>query len=327
MESLFQSGSVVETSTAFHTSYIISNNEDFLMTEYKVLKTKVSAGLIKCSKLLYNGKIKLVYFTNGLKPLNTLWHSMDDDSCIRVLTNLFNTAIELKNNGFLNCHNLVISENRIFVDVNTHSVYLVYLPVSNPNWDTASFESDLRSRVLKALTANNKLITGRMSEIGSLLTNGILTMEEVYRHMCMMCKGGTRAAMQETSTTPEPVREPEHIWRQSEELVDRRGVDSYARLVSMDSFSPLTLQINRAEYRIGKNPSLVDGAITFNKAISRVHCQISSQNGAYYLTDLGSANGTYVNKVRVAPNQRMDIKNGDVIRLANSDFEFKVGGV
>ena len=41
----------------------------------------------------------------------------------------------------------------------------------------------------------------------------------------------------------------------------------------------------------------------------------------YMITDLKSANGTYVNRVRLTPEQPHQIKNGDIIRLANSDFQ------
>ena len=42
------------------------------------------------------------------------------------------------------------------------------------------------------------------------------------------------------------------------------------------------------------------------------------------ITDLQSANGTYVNKAKLQPNQSTPIKNGDVIRLANSDFQVSI---
>ena len=321
MESLFQSGVVTEASSACSTAYLLSKSEDFLMTEYKVLKTKASAGLIKCSKLLYNGKVKLIYFTNGLKPLNALWNSMDDDSCIRILTNLFSTVIELKNNGFLNCHNLVILDDKIFVDANTLSVHLIYLPVNNANWDIAAFESDLRARVIKALSSNNKLVSGQMNEFGSLLSNGLLSMEEIYRHMCGMCKGGNHRAMQHEERTG--VQNNANTYMQPQSGASITAV----QLVSMDNANPITLTIDKAEYKIGKNPNLVDGAITYNKAISRIHCVINIQQGAVYITDLDSANGTFVNQMRLAKEQPTPIKDGDVVRLANSNFKIKIGGV
>jgi len=67
----------------------------------------------------------------------------------------------------------------------------------------------------------------------------------------------------------------------------------------------------------------VDGAIVFNKAISRVHCKISYVNKAYIITDLGSSNGTYVNSVRLLKGEQAPIKAGDRIKLANSEFVIK----
>ena len=81
------------------------------------------------------------------------------------------------------------------------------------------------------------------------------------------------------------------------------------------------IDITKDSFVIGKNASSVDGVISFNKMISRVHCRIDCRKGNYTITDLQSANGTYVNRVRLQPNQPQPIKNGDVIRLANSDFQ------
>lgn len=51
---------------------------------------------------------------------------------------------------------------------------------------------------------------------------------------------------------------------------------------------------------LGKKRALVDVVISFNNMISRKHCRISRDNGAFYISDEGSANGTYVNRVRLS---------------------------
>ena len=56
------------------------------------------------------------------------------------------------------------------------------------------------------------------------------------------------------------------------------------------------------------------------KGISRVHCKINFSGGRYYITDLGSANGTSVNQRRLEKQQTVELHSGDCIRLANSDF-------
>lgn len=54
-------------------------------------------------------------------------------------------------------------------------------------------------------------------------------------------------------------------------------------------------------------------------AASRHHCQINVQNDRYTLKDLGSANGVYVNAVRVK-EQLLD--DGDIIRIGNTEMRF-----
>lgn len=81
--------------------------------------------------------------------------------------------------------------------------------------------------------------------------------------------------------------------------------------------------INKAEYIIGKKEEVVDGLIWFNKAISRVHCKITCVDNKYYITDMGSANGTYVNGLKVAVDRQIPITVGDKIRLGNSEFIVK----
>ena len=44
-------------------------------------------------------------------------------------------------------------------------------------------------------------------------------------------------------------------------------------------------------------------------------------NGIYYINDEGSANGTFVNGIRLNPGQKIQMNRGDVIRLADSDFQ------
>ncbi len=52
-----------------------------------------------------------------------------------------------------------------------------------------------------------------------------------------------------------------------------------------------------------------------DSGVSRKHAVIHRSNGAYTIEDLGSTNGTYVNKKRIQPNQPQSIKSGDELRF------------
>ena len=93
------------------------------------------------------------------------------------------------------------------------------------------------------------------------------------------------------------------------------------KLVAMNAPSHFELVIDRDDAVIGKKQELVDMVIPFNRMISRKHCRITNRTGIYYINDEGSANGTFVNGVRLNPGQKAQINRGDIIRMADSDFQ------
>lgn len=84
------------------------------------------------------------------------------------------------------------------------------------------------------------------------------------------------------------------------------------------------IKINKPSFNVGKKIELVDYAIDGNPAISRIHATISWDGERYYISDRGSANGTFVNGDTVGKNQKYSIKNGDNIMLANEEAVFEV---
>lgn len=61
-----------------------------------------------------------------------------------------------------------------------------------------------------------------------------------------------------------------------------------------------------------------------NSAVSRHHAMISNQNGIYVISDVGSKNGTLVNKKMLQPNVPEAIQNGDEIVFADEEYVFVV---
>lgn len=85
-----------------------------------------------------------------------------------------------------------------------------------------------------------------------------------------------------------------------------------------------TVKINMDHFVIGRERKTANYCITDNSSISRSHVTLTIRNGVTYLTDMGTANGTFVNGVKVIPRQEIALKNGDKITLADEDFEFKI---
>ncbi|HCT91636.1 MAG TPA: hypothetical protein DF613_09715 [Lachnospiraceae bacterium] len=80
--------------------------------------------------------------------------------------------------------------------------------------------------------------------------------------------------------------------------------------------------VNSPEFTIGKKADVNDLVLTDNPAVSRRHARIFWEDQEYYIVDLGSANGTFVNSARLDPDVRRRLKNGDTITLADERFGF-----
>ena len=58
-----------------------------------------------------------------------------------------------------------------------------------------------------------------------------------------------------------------------------------------------------------------------DSGISRLHARITREGEMFFIKDMNSTNGTWINERRISVYELCPIKNGDVIRLARSSFE------
>lgn len=303
MYTLKDGGVIEEIECGNNFEYILENNTHFVNTDYKVLQSQTNGIFIKCMKMTYNGKTGLYYVTDEYRPMSSMFRGITPDLMISVVVNLFADVIEVRNNGFLTCQCIDLSWDKIFVEQNTLKVKLVYLPISVKAFDSyAEFESELRSSVVKLI---NKVITAvseRLDQFVRDLSNGSMSLEDVYNKS----RGAGMPPIMKQSDG-------------NKALFQAAG--DALKIVAMNAPEYFEIVIERDEMFLGKKQELVDAVIPFNNMISRKHCRISRKNGKFYISDEGSANGTYVNRMRLAQGQSFQINKGDVIRLADSDFQ------
>lgn len=307
MNLLIEKGIITEMPCGTNFAYILNDSSQFLLTEYKVLQSQGNKGFVKCMKMLYNGKTELYYMTMGYKSLASMLLTIDAEGFMTIVANLFQNIIEVKNNGFLSCQNIDLSFEKIFVDLSDYKTYLIYLPVSTKtSEDYAEFENKIRTSLIKIIDRYENLQSNKTTKFAIDLSDGTLSIEDLYNYMkgIHMVRRKTEAR---SSMTVKP-QESERI-----------------KLVAMNAANRLEIPVSKSEFVLGKNPALVDGAVSFNNAISRKHCKIVQMNNGYSVVDLGSANGTYINKKRLEANRPYPIKVGDILRLANSDFQICKG--
>jgi hypothetical protein len=100
---------------------------------------------------------------------------------------------------------------------------------------------------------------------------------------------------------------------------------------SYDRTTPILKSLEEANYKdipigdfpffIGKLKKNVDYCLE-KDVVSRFHAKITKEQEQYYITDLNSKNGTFVNQEVVQTYQKMEIKIGDEIAFANIKYQF-----
>lgn len=85
-----------------------------------------------------------------------------------------------------------------------------------------------------------------------------------------------------------------------------------------------TVAINAERFVIGRERKTANYCVADNSSISRSHVTLTVRGGITYLTDMNTANGTFVNGVKVVPRQEIALKNGDKITLSDEEFEYKI---
>ena len=102
------------------------------------------------------------------------------------------------------------------------------------------------------------------------------------------------------------------------------GAESVKKPVLIRVRNNERIPIDKPYFRIGKEKSYVDYFIGDNSYISRGHASIITKDGHYYIVDNNSRNHTYVNGDQITSSTEVEIRNGDTIKLANEEFEFKL---
>ena len=83
-----------------------------------------------------------------------------------------------------------------------------------------------------------------------------------------------------------------------------------------ESASCPDLRVTKDSFLIGKKKDAVDGWLKV-RGISRIHSWISREEDCYYLTDLNSTNGTYLNGGRLEVNEKARLRPGDTVGFAD----------
>ncbi|MBD2451047.1 FHA domain-containing protein [Nostoc sp. FACHB-152] len=98
-----------------------------------------------------------------------------------------------------------------------------------------------------------------------------------------------------------------------------------ARLVHIQSDREIELPQSLSVIHIGKPndripPDIDVSGFSNSEIVSRIHADIRVEGDAYYVEDVGSSNGTYINNLPLLPGNRHRLRPGDRISLGKGDL-------
>lgn len=296
MEKEIFEGRVEEQTDSGGVAYLLKDNEMFYDIGFKVMQNQEDSCLLPCHRLKYNGKIKLVYFTESCSTLREKLEQTEDEYLGEFIAGVLEAIRQIEGFGFLDMGCVDGRLDHMYAEHNTNAIRLIYLPV-NPGSGkktALSFENEIRAVLVQAIHKNEGEMSQAAAGVVQYLTDGTLPLADLIR----LLRGTSGAEKQKAP----------------EESGEERGIV----LKSMEK--DLEIPIQKTDCIIGKSKERADAVIDGNPAVSRVHCKIVLDGAKAYVVDLGSSNGTYVNGQKIRQGVQTQIEEGSRIRLANMEF-------
>ena len=239
--------------------------------------------------------------------------------------------------------NLVLDFRYIFININTNELFFIYLPLlsNNVSVDMIGFLGTyICSKDQAAAAQLKRLMNGQSGFITDKRIDyyGHYGENQPYRNS----QAPQRNQMQEEGTTllqnsfqdfdfgadaddigttllsNDSEEEGTTVLNQTQ-TYNQRQFPYLIRLTTNER-----IEINKPVFRLGKERNYVDYFISNNGAVSRSHADIITKSGHYYVMDLHTTNFTYINNSMVPENTEVEIFDGNMLKLANEEFEFHV---
>lgn len=237
------------------------------------------------------------------------------DQFAQVILQIIDTLRNCESHG-IRCGNLELNSDLAFFDYGNQQVRLIYWPlISLSSYSNApSFFLELGS----IYTSKNSDNAFRLRYLQFFDSRAKFSLENFKENLELLLKQWHAA---QSGQSKESREKGGHI------VTGDLPPTVYLRSASLQRVATqTTIDITRYPFCIGRRPEFCDFAIEDNYFVSKRHVSILLKNGQAYIRDNGSANGTFLNGVRLTPNQEVQLPSGATIRIGNEDFVFYAAG-
>lgn len=102
------------------------------------------------------------------------------------------------------------------------------------------------------------------------------------------------------------------------------GIKAAALTCTEGTMKGQVFSLDKTPLFIGREAELK--IVDTDRIASRKHCKVTFENGNWYIEDLQSHNGTWINSKKILAGQRIQLLPGAVLRIGREEFRFSYKG-
>ena len=285
-------------------SFLFQEKDSYFEMGYLILKQAKLAGMLPYKRIQQNGKEKLCFQISKVEKLSDILSGLSEDEVIDVLYAVVFMTQRVEENGFMKKECIWCRYEQIYMDRESHSPMFAVLPITQEfryadgsDW-MKGFE-DCLCRIAEYLSMKKQQ---RVQQLIKLYKAGQMKVEAFLEEINQLGNGISGL------------------------LVDKAEEDTSVKtskleLVYAGREGTFQFCMEKEEFSIGRG-SESDGVLQVSMKVSRKHCVTTRINGNYFVQDLDSTNGTYVNSIQIPPFELMELEQNDV--LCVGDVELRV---
>ena len=245
-------------------------------------------GLFPCEAIRFNRRVKLAFFTEDAEPLSDMLGELSLNECCEIAKGILRRVRALEKQDIISLENIVWDVDSIYLDQNRR-VFLLCLPALIP---ADAVHSDIYKKRLYALIED--IVSGKKES----------------RTVCRQIDYEKGKAFGD--------------WVRLENALERRTPEEDEMLIlkGINTSDPLTFRGGHETFRIGSDEGDVSGYIPDVESVSPLHAVIGWNEINFFVKDMGSETGTFVNNRPVVPYIEIPIGQGSVLRFG--DYTFNV---
>jgi len=289
---------IEEVGTDRFVTLVVDEQSEIDAIGYGMLKNNKIPGIVNFDKVVTNGIEKMRYdVTNFISVGEFIKNEITSIEIAKILKSAIEVLIGA-DDYLLDTFRFMFSPYNVYVNLVDKSVGLLYVPISQYRENS----NDVFTLTKYIINNGQFKVNEASSCISSLLS--YINAPGSKTNMAFL-----NVLDNIVSGSPVQVKEiPVLKTFSSAHLVRKKNNEK--------------IEVTLDEFKIGYDVNKVDYCCKDNNAISRVHAIITKENGQYYITDNKSSNKTYLENKVIKSKEKMILRNGIVITLANENFIF-----